>query len=47
MPTYIIGDFNGRHTHFGNNNNNTAGKSLISLIDKGKMIHLGPHFPTF
>ncbi len=47
IPTYIIGDFNGRHTNFGNRENNTVGVSLINLINQGKMIHLGPHFPTF
>ena len=47
IPTYIIGDFNGKHTSFGNRDNNTVGKSLISLINQGKMIHLGPHFPTY
>ncbi len=47
IPTYIIGDFNGKHTSFGNRENNTVGRSLMSLINQGKMIHLGPHFPTF
>lgn len=47
IPTYILGDFNGRHTAFGNKDNNTVGKSLINLINQGKMLHLGPHFPTF
>ena len=47
IPTYILGNFNGRHTVFGNKENNTVGKSLINLINQGKMLHLGPHFPTF
>ena len=47
IPTYIIGDFNGRHRHLGNISNNTVGNSLMQLINQGKMIHLGPHFPTF
>ncbi len=47
IPTYIIGDFNGRHTSFGDTENNTVGKSLLNLINQGKIIHLGPHFPTF
>lgn len=47
IPTYIIGDFNGRHRHFGNGDNNTVGKSLVNLINQGKMLHLGPHFSTF
>ncbi len=47
IPTYILGDFNGKHTIFGNRDNNTVGKSLIHLINQGRMIHLSPHFPTF
>ncbi len=46
IPTYILGDFNARHTVFGNRDNNIVGKSLINLISEGKMIHLGPHFLT-
>ena len=29
IATYILGDFNGRHRYFGNNSENTVGKSLI------------------
>ena len=47
IPTYILGDFNGRHTAFGNRDNNTVGKSLINLINQVKLIHIGPHFPTY
>ena len=47
IPTYILGDFNGRHRYFGNNSENTVGKSLLQLINQGKMLHIGPHFPTF
>ncbi len=47
IPTYILGDFNGRHSAFGNKDNTTVGKSLLNLINQGKMIHLDPHFPTF
>ena len=47
IPTYILGDFNGTHKYFGNRADNTVGKSLISLINQGKMLHLGPSFPTF
>lgn len=46
IPTYIIGDFNCSHMNLGNRRNNNVGKSLI-LIDQGKLLHLGPHFPTF
>ena len=47
IPTYILGDFNGRHRYFGNNNENTVGKSLFELINRGRMLHIGPHFPTY
>ncbi len=47
IPTYIRGDLNGRHTYFGNRDNNTVGKSLIQLINQGIVIHLGPNFPTY
>ncbi len=47
IPTYILGDFNGRHSIFGNRDNNTVGKSLSNLVNQGKLIHLGPYFPTF
>ncbi len=48
ISTYILGDFNGRHTLLGNRDNNTVGKSLVNLINQGKItIHLGPRFPTF
>ena len=47
IPVYILGDFNARHRHFGNNDNNNVGKSIVKLINKGKMMHLGPYFPTF
>lgn len=46
VPTYILGDFNARHTSLGNRENNTVGKSIMNLINQGKLIHLGPHFPT-
>ncbi len=47
IPTYILGDFNARHTHFGNKEKNTVGKSIVNIINQGKMFHLGPFFPTF
>ncbi len=47
IPTYILGDFNARHTAFGNRDNNTVGRSLVNLINQGGMVYLGPHFPTF
>lgn len=47
IPTYILGDFNGRHAIFGNADSNNVGRALNTLIQSGKLIHLGPHFPTF
>ncbi len=47
IPAYIIRDFNGRHATFGNKDKNTVGKTLMNLIDQGKMYHIGPHFQTF
>lgn len=46
-PTYILGDFNARHRIFGHNNNNNVGKSLYTIMNLGKIIHLGPNFKTF
>ena len=43
----MIGNFNARHKHFGDNDNNKLRKSLISLINQGKLIHMGPYFPTY
>ncbi len=47
IPTYILGDLNASHTHFGNGSSNTVGRSLVQLINNGNLIHLGPHYPTF
>ena len=47
IPTYILGDLNGSHRYFGNNNENNVGKSLYELINRGRMLHIGPHFPTY
>lgn len=46
-PTYIIGDFNARHLIFGHNNNNNVGNALHTIINSGKLMHLGPQFKTF
>lgn len=46
-PTYILGDFNARHRIFGHNNNNNVGKSIYTIMNTGKIIHLGPNFKTF
>ncbi len=47
IPTYILGDLNGKHRYFGNRNENRVGKSLTELINQGIMMHIGPHFPTY
>ena len=47
IPTYINGNINGRHQHFGNRDSNTVGKSLVQLINRGHMLHRGPRFPTY
>lgn len=46
-PTYIIGDMNAQHTILHDNRCNLVGKSLERLIRQGKLLHLGPNFPTF
>ncbi len=43
----MLGDFHARHTAFGNKHKNIVEKSLINLINQGKIIHLGPDFLTF
>lgn len=45
-PTSILGDFNARHRTLGNSNNNVVGQSLHRLISQGRLVHLGPTFPT-
>lgn len=47
LPTYILGDFNARHRIFGYQDNNNVGIGFQTLIDMGKLIHLGPNFSTF
>ena len=47
LPVYLLGDLNARHIGLGHSNNNQVGKDLMSLIQTGKAIHLGPHFSTF
>lgn len=46
-PTYILGDFNARHRVLGHNDNNNIGTGLANIMNTGKLIHLGPYFPTF
>ena len=47
IPTYILGNFDSRHVSFGNRENNTVGKSLINLINQGRMLHINAHFQPF
>lgn len=46
-PTYILGDFNARHRIFGNNDRNYVGENLNTIIQSGKLIHIGPNFHTY
>lgn len=47
LPVYILGDLNAKHRILGNNNNNNVGKSLFTLVNEGKAIHIGPNFKTY
>lgn len=47
IPTYILGDFNGRHTILGHRNNNTVGNQIYDHIRDGNLVHLGPDFKTY
>ena len=47
-PVYILGDLNARHPTLGySTNTNTAGKAIQMCLDRNKLKHLGPHFPTY
>ncbi|KAF9756153.1 RNA-directed DNA polymerase from mobile element jockey [Nosema granulosis] len=46
-PTYFLGDLNARHMRLDNANDNTAGRQVIQLIDRGYATHEGPFFPTY
>ena len=46
-PTYILADMNAQHTSLGNRNCNQVGKNIDRFLTQGKLIHLGPNFPTF
>lgn len=46
-PTYIIGDFNAKHTYLGDNYNNTVGTAIKNMMDYNLLKHLGPNFPTY
>ena len=47
IPTYIIGDLNGRHRMFGHGAGpNEKGEFLYQNINNGNLVHYGPDFPT-
>ena len=47
-PVYILGDLNARHPTLGySRNTNTVGNAIQMCLDRSKLKHLGPHFPTF
>ena len=46
-PVYILGDLNARHRVLGSTSDNTTGKNVKLLIDRNKLKHIGPHFPTY
>lgn len=46
-PTYLLADLNAHHRLLNNNRNNEVGKGLERFMRQGKLIHLGPNFPTF
>ena len=46
-PAYILADTNAKHTIYGDTRNNTVGTTLADLTNRGKVINLGPDFPTF
>ena len=46
-PTYIIGDLNAANRQLGYNYDNNKGKQISTLVNRGHLTHLGPHFPTY
>lgn len=46
-PSYIIGDFNACHRDLGSNSSNPVGTSLVTLMNRGILRHLGPPFKTY
>ena len=47
VPSYVIGDFNIKSIKLGDGYNNKFGSQFNILYKTGKVIHEGPHFPTF
>ena len=46
-PTYIIGDLNAHHPNIDRRRSNNVGNAIQMLIDRNKLVHIGPNFPTF
>lgn len=46
-PTYLLADLNAHHRLINGNRNNEVGRGLERFMSQGKLIHLGPDFPTF
>ena len=46
-PVYLLADMNARHGVLGYNDRNNVGNGLASLMTDGRLVHLGPDFPTF
>ena len=46
-PSYFFGDLNANHPTLGYRTTNNAGTMINKLIQRNKITHLGPHFPTF
>ena len=46
-PTYILADLNATHRALGHHRDNPRGISLVNLINRNLLTHLGPNFPTY
>ena len=46
-PVYLLADMNARHGVLGNHDRNNVGNGLARLMADGRLVHLGPDFPTF
>ena len=46
-PTYIIGDLNAHHPTIDRKKSNNVGKGIKMLLDRNKLVHIGPDFPTY
>ena len=46
-PIIFLGDLNAKHRHLGHGTTNYVGKQIKSTIDKYRLTHKGPDFPTY